>query len=117
MPQVLLSTVHLPDTEIPVLGGFVLIEEGSADWTVDFHSNWMHLSTDEAEVLDAVEVTLRIFVQECKNPGLDFVELLESQLSNTVRCGERLTPPHVMPVLEQRQLLRAAFGVSERPQA
>jgi hypothetical protein len=116
MLNVLLLTVHLPTTENPVLGGFVITEEGSTAWTIDFHSDWRRLSPDEAEVLDLMELTLRTLVEECQGTGRDFVELLQSDFSNTIRCGERLTLLQVMPIPEQRQLLRAAFGFGERPE-
>ena len=85
MSQILLLTVHLPGTEIGVLGGFVLVEDASGDSTLDFHSSWAHLSADEAEVLDAMEETLRTYLQDCKNTGRDFVEILQTQFLNTVR--------------------------------
>jgi hypothetical protein len=117
MINVLLLTVHLPGSANPVLGGFVITEEGSRAWTIDFHSDWLCLCADEAEVLETMELTLQTLVEECEGTGRDFVRLLESQFSNTIRCGERLTLPRVRPIPEQRQLLRAAFGFNERPVA
>jgi hypothetical protein len=117
MITVLFLTVHLPGSENPVLGGFVLTEEGSRAWTIDFHSDWPRLCADEAEVLDPIELTLQTLAEECEGTGRDFVALLESQFSNTIRCGERLRLLQVRPIPEQRQLLRAALGFNERPVA
>ena len=111
MTELLLLTVHFPGAATPVLGGFVLTEEGSEDCTIDFYCDWTHLSPHEADVLDSMESALRKLAQECKNDGRDFVGILESQFANIIRCGERLRLASPMSITERRRMLRAAFGL------
>jgi hypothetical protein len=109
MTELLILAVYLPGTKMPVLGGFVLMEEDSTDWTVVFHRHWERLSPKEAEVLDSMEEALQALVQECKTSGRDFVDLVDSQFSNTIRCMERLKLPKKMPLRQCRDLLTKAL--------
>jgi hypothetical protein len=114
MTEMLILAVHLPGTDAPVLGGFVLTAEGSPEPAVVFRPDWGNLcDPEDAEVLESMEATLQAIAAESKRTGRDFVALLEDRLSNTIRCLERLRIPSSKPLAELSKIL--ATGLVDEP--
>lgn len=102
-------TVHLPKVQRPLLGGFVLVGNEASSSAVVFRRNWEGLcSEDDGEVLAEMEETLQAMLSGAASAEA-FLEQLEDQLANTIRCLGRVCLPNTVPFATRLSLLREAL--------
>ena len=108
MTEILILAVYLPGNDQPLLGGFVLVEEGSDDYAIVFRRHWAQLcDLEDAEVLDGMEQALQDLARH--GPIGNFLSEMENRFSNVIRCLERIKLPNTVSLDDRRSLLERAL--------